>query len=171
MPRGSSKSKKKPRQSFTDTASFGKRQEFIAIARLLEEGFDVYQTLVDDKQIDCVIRGHGEPVPVYVDVQIKARSKNAGEKSWATWPGIKLPSPRANFFFVFFSQPRDAYWVVPSEELAKYASQNKSGKYASNYTVTLETKTADGWRKNPSFARFKNDFETLREFLDQAPIE
>lgn len=38
------------------TASFGKRQEYIAVAELLRRGFDVYMTLVDDQQIDCVIR-------------------------------------------------------------------------------------------------------------------
>lgn len=38
------------------TASFGKRQEYIAVAELLRRGFDVYMTLVDDQQIDCVVR-------------------------------------------------------------------------------------------------------------------
>jgi len=41
---------------FRDSASFGKRQEFIVIAELLRRGYDVYQTLVDDQQIDCIIR-------------------------------------------------------------------------------------------------------------------
>lgn len=38
------------------TASFGKRQEYIAVAELLRRGFDIYMTLVDDQQIDCVVR-------------------------------------------------------------------------------------------------------------------
>lgn len=60
---------------YRHTASFGKRQEFIAIAELLRRGFDVYQTLVDDQQIDCVIRKEVSGNPVYLDIQIKARSK------------------------------------------------------------------------------------------------
>lgn len=42
--------------SYRSTASFGKRQEYVVIAELLRRGFDVYQTLVDDQGIDCVIR-------------------------------------------------------------------------------------------------------------------
>ncbi|WP_229725834.1 hypothetical protein, partial [Calditerricola satsumensis] len=41
---------------FRSSASFGKRQEYVVIAELLRRGFDVYQTLVDDQGIDCVIR-------------------------------------------------------------------------------------------------------------------
>jgi hypothetical protein len=41
--------------SYRDTASFGKRQEFIVIAELLRRGFDVYLTLVDDQGISSVI--------------------------------------------------------------------------------------------------------------------
>ena len=42
--------------SFRSSASFGKRQEYIAVAQLLQRGHDVYMTLVDDQQIDCIIR-------------------------------------------------------------------------------------------------------------------
>jgi hypothetical protein len=31
-------------------------QEYVAVAELLPRGFDVYTTLVDDQQIDCIIR-------------------------------------------------------------------------------------------------------------------
>ena len=70
--------------TFRSTASFGKRQEYIAVAELLKRGLDVYMTLVDDQQIDCVVRIPGKP-PRYVDLQIKARSKNA--KNAATFAG------------------------------------------------------------------------------------
>jgi len=46
----------------------------LRIAELLRRGFDVYLTLVDDLQIDCVIRQEENVAPVYMDVQIKARS-------------------------------------------------------------------------------------------------
>lgn len=42
--------------NFRSSASFGKRQEYIAVAELLRRGRDVYMTLVDDQQIDCIIR-------------------------------------------------------------------------------------------------------------------
>ena len=63
--------------SFRSTGSFGKRQEYIAVAELLRRGYDVYMTLVDDQQIDCVVRAEVDSRPVYIDVQIKARSADA----------------------------------------------------------------------------------------------
>ena len=62
--------------TYRNSASFGKRQEYIAIAKLLQHEFDVYLTLVDDQGIDCVIRLDRKR-PIYLDIQIKARSKTA----------------------------------------------------------------------------------------------
>ena len=59
------------------TASFGKRQEYIAVAELLRRGFDVYMTLVDDQQIDCIVRQEKNGKLRYLDLQIKARSADA----------------------------------------------------------------------------------------------
>ncbi|HGJ64876.1 TPA: hypothetical protein ENS27_05730 [bacterium] len=59
--------------SYRDTASFGKRQEYSVVAELLKRGFDVYMTLVYDQGIDCIIRLDNMR---YLDVQIKARSKD-----------------------------------------------------------------------------------------------
>jgi len=60
--------------SYRDSASFGKRQEYVVVAELLKRGFDVYMTLVDDQGIDCVIRIDDQ---TYIDFQIKARANTA----------------------------------------------------------------------------------------------
>lgn len=62
---------------YQTSASFGKRQEYVAMAELLRRGFDVCQTLVDDQQIDCAIRREKDGELSYLDIQIKARSKLA----------------------------------------------------------------------------------------------
>ena len=54
---------------FRHSGSFGKRQEFGAIAELLRRGYDVYVTLVDDQGIDCIVR---QGPRRYFDVQIRA---------------------------------------------------------------------------------------------------
>ena len=59
---------------YRDTASFGKRQEYVVVAELLKRGFDVYMTLVDDQGIDCIVRLAKNN---YLDIQIKARSNKA----------------------------------------------------------------------------------------------
>jgi hypothetical protein len=85
--------------SFRSSASFGKRQEFGAIAELMRRGYDVYLTLVDDQQIDCIVRIERNPYPVYIDIQIKARSKTA--KNPGTFAAMEIKKPRPNFYFIF----------------------------------------------------------------------
>src|SRR5580700_5994545 len=108
------------------SASFGKRQEYIAVAELLRRDFDVYMTLVDDQQIDCVIRHEKNGELRYLDVQIKARSKDA--KHAATFAALTVRSPRPNFWFIFYSDTIGMYWVMPSMDLVRLANVNKGGK-------------------------------------------
>jgi hypothetical protein len=91
--------------------SFGKRQEFASIAEMLKQGLDVYMTLVDDKGIDCIVR---KDTKTYYDVQIKARGKDA------KYPGnFRLSDiiARPNYFFVFYAEKPDKFWVIPSERI------------------------------------------------------
>ncbi|NTV47502.1 MAG: hypothetical protein HGB11_13510 [Chlorobiales bacterium] len=122
---------------YRDTASFGKRQEYRAIAELLGRGYDVYQTLVDDQQIDCIVRLSSPNGPKYVDIQIKARSRFAQEKSWGDWPNIKLVDPRPNLVFIFYSEPLNATWVVPSLVVAREGYQAPSLKNGYEYKLTF----------------------------------
>ena len=58
---------------FRNLASFGKRIEFWIIGEMIKEGHDVYIPMVDDMDIDAVGR---KPNGKFIEVQIKARSKN-----------------------------------------------------------------------------------------------
>lgn len=90
--------------SYRSSASFGKRQEYVAVAELLRRGHDVYMTLVDDQQIDCVIRQEKDGVLRYLDIQIKARSNDA--KNAATFSAMEVRQPRENFFSSFIQRGR-----------------------------------------------------------------
>jgi hypothetical protein len=127
---------------FRDSASFGKRQEFVAMAELLKRGYDVYSTLVDDQQIDCIVRLERDPQPIYVDIQIKARSKSA--KNPGTFAAMEIRKPRPNFFFIFFSEAAGHYWIMPSLEVAKLANRNKSGKAIGRYRIVFTSTTVKG---------------------------
>ena len=124
--------------AYRNSASFGKRQEFIVFGELLRRGFDVYLTLVDDQQIDCIIRFDKEP-PVYIDIQIKARSITA--KYPGTFSALTLKKPRETLFYIFYSEGANCYWVMPSLDVAKYAHRNKAGKTRENITLCLLTRT------------------------------
>ncbi|MBN1773600.1 MAG: hypothetical protein JXB32_20220 [Deltaproteobacteria bacterium] len=148
---------------YRDAASFGKRQEFVAIAELLRRGYDVYQTLVDDQQIDCVVRFDGPRRPRYVDVQIKARSRNCSKRNAGTFAAMEIRRPRPGFFFVFYSEHADCYWVVPSLHLVRLARRNKTGANKGRYTVVFTnwSPTRDTVRPRPKFDRYRNNFRLL----------
>jgi len=109
---------------YRHSKSFGERCEYIVVAELLKRGFDVYKTLVDDQGIDCIIRVNERR---YLDVQIKARSKDIAKKDSALFSALRV-KPRDNYFFIFYSQHLNTTWVVPSEDLEKIVAINKKGK-------------------------------------------
>ena len=152
--------------SFRDSASFGKRQEFVAIAELLRRGFDVYLTLVDDKQIDCLVRREVKGKPVYLDIQIKARSKRCNLQNAGGFAGLKVLKPRANFFFLFYSERLDTYWVLPSTKLVREASQNKTGRNKGLYTLYLASLSRKTGKvtPRPKFEKYRNNFDILKEW-------
>lgn len=152
--------------SFRSSASFGKRQEFVAIAEMLRRGFDVYLTLVDDQQIDCVVRKEVAGKPVYMDIQIKARSKKCNPRNAGTFAAMEVRNPRPNFFFIFYSEQADCYWILPSLELVKEANQNKTGQNAGKYRIVftnLSRKTGQVVPR-PRFEMYRNKFELLKEY-------
>lgn len=149
-------------RTFRSTASFGKRQEYVVIAELLRRGFDVYQTLVDDQGIDCIIRQEREGELRYLDVQIKARSKDCKPRNAGRFAAMDIANPRPNYFFIFYSEQANTYWVVPSEELVRLARRNKTGRNEGRYTINFCNVRADGTvAPRPKFDRYKNNFSLL----------
>jgi hypothetical protein len=116
-------------------------------------------TLVDDQQIDCIVRLPGTP-PRYVDVQIKARSRTA--KHAGTFSAMEIREPRENFVFLFYSEACDKYWVFPSLDIVKFANRNKTGDNAGKYRLDLANENAAGeWNPRPKWKRYEDNFELL----------
>jgi hypothetical protein len=145
--------------SHRSSASFGKRQEYVAIAELLRRGHDVYMTLVDDLQIDCVIRQEKEGKLRYLDIQIKARSQDA--KNPGTFSAMEIRQPRKDFFYIFYSEQAKTYWIVPSLELIKEANQGKSGKNKGTYRIVFTNNLKKGASPRPRFKKYENAFHLL----------
>lgn len=146
-----------PATRFRSSASFGKRQEFGAIAELLRRGYDVYVTLVDDQGIDCVVRQGPDR---YFDVQVKARSAGVMNRNAAFFPLLKIPEPRANYIFVFYAEAigeRGTYWVIPSLHLVrqKFGLTIKSGPRKGYYRIKLNNEL----RPRPKYAPYVNAWE------------
>lgn len=144
--------------SYRDTASFGKRQEYSVVAELLKRGFDVYMTLVDDQGIDCIIRLDNKK---YLDIQIKARSKDA--QQWNFFAAMTF-EPRDNFYFIFYTEKNNNFWVIPSKEVVKLGIKNKSGKNVGKISLTLPK--TDVGNKAQRYKKYLNDngFNLLRKY-------
>jgi hypothetical protein len=145
---------------YRDSASFGKRQEYVAVAELLKRGFDVYMTLVDDQQIDCIIRFPSDP-PRYVDVQIKARSRTA--KNPGTFAAMMIRQPREDFFFIFYSEAADCYWVMPSLDVITRANRVQAGANVGACRIVFTNTLVNGEvRPRPKWAAYRDNFDLLR---------
>jgi hypothetical protein len=106
--------------------------EYWLIGQMLREGLDVYVPLVDDFGIDAVVRKQNNQ---FIEVQIKARSKNVVPGDAALFAAIDHPEPRDNYYFVFYSERLDAMWIMSSEQFIKEAAQNKNGKNAGKRSI------------------------------------
>ena len=149
--------------SFRNAASFGQRQEYIAVAELLRRKLDVYMTLVDDQQIDCIVRSVKRGKPRYIDVQIKARSLDCNPKNAARFAAMEIRDPRKNFYFMFYSERVDCYWIIPSEQLIREATKAKSGKNKGRYSIML-TNWSEKQKKavpRPRFEKYRDNFRAL----------
>ena len=143
---------------YRNTASFGKRQEYIAIAELLQRGYDVYTPLVDDQGIDCVIRRGDQD---YVDLQIKARSKDCDLKNAGRFTAMKIPNPREKYFFLFYSEQAKTSWIFPSIKLVELAFQNKKGKNVETYSINLTGQRNGEAYALPKYSEYEGNFELL----------
>lgn len=100
-------------KSFRNLEGFGKRIEYWVVGLMIKEGIDVYMPLVDDKGIDVIVRREDE---TFIEVQIKARSKDVVDKSGALFT-VNKHERRDNYYFVFYSERMDMFWIMTSEEL------------------------------------------------------
>jgi hypothetical protein len=144
--------------AYRDTASFGKRQEYVVVAELLKREFDVYMTLVDDQGIDCVIRLDSKR---YLDIQIKARSKTA--KQWYTFAAMTVPV-RSNYYFIFYLEKNESLWTIPARDVKKLGHTNKSGKNEGKTLLNLPSRL-DG-EKYQRFSKYEGEagLSTLRRW-------
>lgn len=147
--------------SFRSTASFGKRQEYMAVAELLRLGHDVYMTLVDDQQIDCIIRQEKEGRLRYLDIQIKARSKDCAKKNAGRFAAMEIRHPWKNFYYIFYSDQAKKYWVIPSLKLIEEARRNRAGQNKGKYTIDLCNATKKGIYPHPRFRKYEDAFDLL----------
>lgn len=154
------KKESKDLKSFRNSSAFGKRIEFYVIGRMLLEGLDLYIPLVDDNAIDLVVK---KPDGSFVEVQIKARSKNIVFGDAALFAAVKHEG-RKNYWYVFYSERMDKIWILSSKEFIKYSSQNKKGKNVGKRSIKFNGKKTKDKSEHvlPKFKEFVvTDFKRI----------
>lgn len=151
--------------SFRHSAGFGKRMEYYIIGQMLKEGLDCYVPLVDDHGVDCVVkRENGE----FIEIQIKARSKNVTSGDAALFAAIKHEN-RPNFYFVFYSDRLETMWIMSSEEFLNECTTNKTGNNIGKHAIWFngnKTNPKTGEKEEYCLPRFdsyiEKNFDRLR---------
>ena len=107
---------------------------------MLKEGLDVYIPLVDDHAVDAIIKRHDGTTAL---IQIKARSKEVVFGDAALFAAIPHEAVRLNYWFVFYSERMDKFWIMTSDEFDREAVKNKTGKNIGKRSIWF-----NGKRKN-----------------------
>ncbi len=132
--------------AFRHSAGFGKRIEYWVAGLMLKEGIDVYMPLIDDNGIDAVIR---KPDGTFIEVQVKARSKTVVMGDAALFAAL-THEERENYYFVFYSERLDTFWIMSSKEFIEESNQNKNGKNIGKRSIWF-----NGKRKNKETGEYK----------------
>ncbi len=133
---------------------FGKQIEYEVMGVLLKKGLQVYAPLIDNDAIDLIIKKSNG---TFIEIQIKARSKAVAMGAGARFSMI-THKKRKNYFFVFYSEKLDVFWIMSSEEFIKNSTQNKTGKYIGTRNINLAGKQTDkktGKRNEYVYERFE----------------
>ena len=150
-------------KSYRHKASFGKRIEHYLIGQMLKEGLDVYIPMIDDDAIDAVVK---RPNGKYVEIQIKARSKDVGLGDAALFAAIPHEY-RENYWFVFYSERLDTMWIMSSAEFIEESNQNKKGKNIGKHSICFSGRKKGKPYFYEKFNKYKT--ETFERIVKEEP--
>lgn len=157
-------------KTYRHLAAFGKRIEYYVIGLMLKEGLDVFLPIVDDDAIDAVIK---RPDGSFVEVQIKARSKDAKFGSAAFFSAISHEY-RRNYWFVFYSERMEKKWILSSKEFIYEAAQNKTGNNIGKNAIWFNGKNSKEETEHvrPQYEKYiaTNFSRILYEDPDKDPV-
>jgi len=148
--------------AFRHSAGFGKRMEYWIAGLMLKEGLDVYMPLVDDFGIDAIIR---KPSGEFIEIQIKARSNKVKFGDTALFAAI-THEQRDNYYFVFYSERMNSFWILSSKEFLKESTQNKTGKNKGKRSIWFNGKNTKLQKEHckPQFEKYLiENFDRFKE--------
>ena len=144
----------------------GKIGELIAIRKLTELGFDVYDNIVDDKGIDLIIRNEYKGKVKHKDIQVKY--SRFYEKFELYWFGINKSTfqPNEKLYFLFVIDENKIF-IIPSLDLSRILEKVRADKKG-NWKLTV--KLIDNWvikskkgKQDINIDKYLNNFSQLKK--------
>ena len=142
-----------PSKPFRHNAGFGKRIEYYIVSLMLKEGLDIFLPMIDDDAIDAVVK---RPDGKYVEIQIKARSKDVNFGDAALFAAIEHEY-RENYWFIFYFERIDnTILIMSSKEFIKESAQNKTGKNIGKRSIWFNGKDTKNNKEHikPQFQKY-----------------
>lgn len=100
-----------------------KRVVFHAVQELVQRKYEVYVSVEKEAEINCVLILEQNR---HIDLHIDAHSGSI--KTWHRFENIPC-EPRDNFYFLFYTEPDNRFYIIPSEDLPKMAKPRSNGNY------------------------------------------
>lgn len=144
----------------------GKIGELIAIRKLTELGFDVYDNIVDDREIDLIIRNEYKGSINHKDIQVKF--SRLYKQFDLYWFGINKSTFQPNDkLYLFFVLDENRIFIIPSLELFQILKDVRTDKKG-NWKITIILK--DNWiikskkgKADINIEKYLNNFSQLRK--------
>lgn len=132
--------------------ALGKATEYKVASIFLDADCEVYLPAVDDHGVDMLLippKNLNDMLSLPPEVaqelykagqsgilEVQVKSLSTG----GLFAAISCPNPRPNYFYVFYIRSIETYWLIPSLDFVKIASQNSATcKNAFKYSLTLAT--------------------------------
>lgn len=138
----------------------GRYGEYSIILKLLERGFEVYPSLVDDRGIDLVIRN---PNGSYLEIQVKS----VWSEKFPQWFGVQTKSDtglvRDNFFIICLDQMKTT-WIFPSRIFftSSYTQKSKSKNGIFTFELNLQARPRGNKSKRGEILKeYKENWDIL----------
>lgn len=116
-----------------DTVAKGKRAEFLIMAELLREGFNIFQAVADSQGIDCGILS---PSGKFYPVQIKSRARFAQRDSVRVW------SFPPDMFIIVYDESTRHHWIIPACEYKAMSTRYPKKEGIVGYRLQYTNKNA-----------------------------
>ncbi len=112
----------------------GKRSELLMMAKLIENGFNVFQSLADIEGIDCGVLGKNNR---FFPIQIKSRAE------FTKGDLVSVSHFKKDMFIIIYDVKSNDFWIIPADEYKNISTTQKTEDGGLRYRLTVTKRNAE----------------------------